>query len=70
MLEYIDGQTLASQVSATISIERFLSVAMGLTQALNGLHQQYIIHKDINPRNVLTDGNDKVSVIDFGSSQK
>lgn len=61
-------QTFIDQ-SATepIAIADFLRLSIQITTALETIHQQNIIHKDINPSNVLINQRtQKVKVIDFG----
>ena len=68
VLEWIEAGDLNGLISDTgVDIELFFKLAIQLTQALGEIHQQYIIHKDINPRNILWDGpNQAVKIIDFG----
>ncbi len=55
---------LASQ---TLPINEFLTLALSLTQSLNQIHQRHLIHKDINPANVVYNpATQQVQIIDFG----
>jgi PAS domain S-box-containing protein len=50
-------------------IGEFLPIAIKVVDALAQVHQQYIIHKDINPANIIFNpNNDRVKLIDFGIS--
>ena len=52
-----------------ISIERFLALAVAITKILAKIHHQVVIHKDINPSNiVLNPDTEVVKIIDFGIS--
>jgi histidine kinase len=52
--EYFDGLTLSTFIEAgQMSIERFLSIASAVTGIVQQLHEQKIIHRDINPSNIL-----------------
>lgn len=54
-------------VKQTRSLEEFLNLAIQMTQALGQIHQRNIIHKDINPSNiVLNPITRQVKLIDFG----
>jgi predicted ATPase/C4-dicarboxylate-specific signal transduction histidine kinase len=55
---------LASQ---SLPIDTFLSLALALTQSLNRIHQRHLIHKDINPANLIYNPDtQQVQIIDFG----
>jgi predicted ATPase/signal transduction histidine kinase len=49
-----------------LSLKEFLSIGIKLTEILGDIHQLGIIHKDINPSNILWNSEtDKLKVIDF-----
>jgi predicted ATPase/signal transduction histidine kinase/tRNA A-37 threonylcarbamoyl transferase component Bud32 len=53
----------------SISIEEFLKLSISLTEILGEIHKQNIIHKDINPSNILWNSKTgQVKIIDFGIS--
>lgn len=57
---------LASQ---KLTLEEFLATAIKITRALGYLHQHNIIHKDINPSNIIINSTTGVvQIIDFGIS--
>ena len=49
----------------TVSPQGFLAIAGQLAQALDTLHGRNLIHRDINPWNVLVDRHDRARLIDF-----
>ncbi|MBL7812044.1 MAG: AAA family ATPase [Bacteroidetes bacterium] len=52
-----------------VGILQFLEISMGITKALQQIHAGQIIHKDINPANILIDPNTlQICIIDFGIS--
>ncbi len=51
-------------------IDRFLPIAIQLTQALGALHAAGIIHKDINPGNIVLGPNEQPEFIDFGLASR
>ena len=72
ILDYVDGETLN-----TITVERVLDVliiAIRIARILGDIHHRQIIHKDINPSNILVSshggGDWHVTLIDFGISSK
>lgn len=72
LLEFIEGSTLTKFFEeGHSSLSEFLTIAIKITEALQGLHQARIIHKDINPDNILVNKKDSsISLIDFGISSK
>ncbi|WP_202224933.1 AAA family ATPase, partial [Okeania sp. KiyG1] len=54
-----------------ISVEEFLFLAIAITESLGQIHAQHIIHKDINPSNIVFNPETKeLKIIDFGISTK
>jgi predicted ATPase/class 3 adenylate cyclase/GAF domain-containing protein/tRNA A-37 threonylcarbamoyl transferase component Bud32 len=50
-----------------ISIKEFLNLAIEITQAVAEIHKHRVIHKDINPNNILYDEkNHIIKIINFG----
>ncbi|MEG4943151.1 ATP-binding sensor histidine kinase [Microcoleus sp. F4-D5] len=55
--------------SHKLTLEEFLATAIKITRALGHLHQHKIIHKDINPSNIIINSTTgRVQIIDFGIS--
>ena len=53
----------------TLPLQEFLFLAIAITNSLGQIHSQNIIHKDINPRNVVFNPETKeLKIIDFGIS--
>lgn len=56
-------------LSEPISLLDALTIGIKLSDALNSLHKKNIIHKDINPSNILWNKNtNQIRIIDFGIS--
>jgi predicted ATPase/class 3 adenylate cyclase len=72
LLNYIEGQTVKEAFEGGAqSLEFFLKTAIAMADALKEVHQQGIIHKDINGRNILVNpASGQVTIIDFGISSK
>ena len=49
-----------------LDLTRFLRIGIGLTAALRQAHRQGLIHKDVNPANVLVDDSGHVWLTGFG----
>jgi diguanylate cyclase (GGDEF)-like protein len=70
VLEDIGGISLQQYLSnGRVSITEFLKIAIQLVDAIGELHLQNIIHKDINPNNILINPvNFTIKLADFGIS--
>lgn len=70
ILEDFQGQTLSSYFNARhIDLKLFLAIAIDIAKGLGDIHHQQIIHKDINPSNILVNPiTKKIKIIDFGIS--
>jgi predicted ATPase/tRNA A-37 threonylcarbamoyl transferase component Bud32 len=53
ILEDWNGLTLDNLIGRPFDLERDLTVALALAEALEGMHHRGIIHKDIKPQNIL-----------------
>ena len=64
------GEPIKSFISDKgFAIGKFLRIAIQLTEILWRIHEANIIHKDINPSNILLNSKtDEIKIIDFGSS--
>jgi serine/threonine protein kinase len=72
VLEDFGGQSLDILLqSQTFSLSEFLSIAIQIAGALGEIHAANIIHKDINPSNIVYNPQtEQVKIIDFGISTK
>jgi serine/threonine protein kinase len=70
LLEDFDGESLKIWLSKKpFSLSEFLPIALQITQSLGQVHHHNIIHKDINPSNlVFNPQTGEVKLIDFGIS--
>ncbi|MCP4404911.1 MAG: serine/threonine-protein kinase PknK, partial [bacterium] len=72
ILDYVGGETL--NAIAVKRVSDVLIVAIRIARILGDIHHRQIIHKDINPSNILVSshGEDdwQVTLIDFGISSK
>lgn len=65
------GATSLKQLLPTLKLNlpEVLAIALKITETLEAIHQQHIIHKDINPSNiVMNPQTHQLKVIDFGLS--
>ena len=71
-LEDFGGQSLNYLPSQDkLSLEEFLNIAIKITDALRLIHAANIIHKDINPSNIVYNREtEELKIIDFGISTR
>lgn len=69
-LEDFGGESLIRVLLArSLDLREFLSLAIRITDLLASIHRRNIIHKDINPSNIVWNQNsDEVKLIDYGIS--
>ncbi len=72
VLEDINGKSLEQTLDEkkSVNLNDFLIIAIQLVSALEKLHENGIIHKDIKPSNILLDPNFKLKLVDFSISSK
>ncbi|OKH37413.1 serine/threonine-protein kinase PknK [[Phormidium ambiguum] IAM M-71] len=70
VFEDSNGQSLRTLITNKLeNIPQFLTLAIKITKALGEIHQNNIIHKDINPSNIIINPEKElVQIIDFGIS--
>jgi predicted ATPase/class 3 adenylate cyclase len=68
LLEDFNGRSLKSWLQEKkFSLSEFLTIAVRVTKILGEIHAANVIHKDINPSNILFDPDTgQVKIIDFG----
>jgi serine/threonine protein phosphatase PrpC/predicted Ser/Thr protein kinase len=67
--EYIDGQTLAQWMrdNPHADIETVRNIIEQISQGLQALHRQEMLHQDLRPNNIMIDTSGTVKIIDFGA---
>lgn len=68
--EFIPGDDLSKEITPgkTLSQDQVISLLQEILQILEFVHQQKVIHRDVNPRNILRRQQDgKLILIDFGA---
>ncbi|MCB9557546.1 MAG: protein kinase [Deltaproteobacteria bacterium] len=72
-MELLDGRPLSTVLAeeTSLSLERTLHISQQLIDALQAVHEQGIVHRDVKPENVMVLGSsDTVKVLDFGVMAK
>ena len=69
--EHIQGETLADYVRRAGPLEdvKVREIALQLCDGLAAVHGAGIVHRDINPNNIMLDSLGNVKIIDFGISR-
>lgn len=69
VIEDFGASSLESLELVNLSLPDFLPLAIKITVILSQLHQDYLIHKDINPSNIILNPvTQQLKLIDFGIS--
>jgi len=72
VLEYVEGNTLKKYIqdqkqnNQQITLLDFLQIAVATVRILAQVHENQIIHKDINPKNIIIQPEGSAYIIDFG----
>lgn len=67
LLEYVDGKPLTEFIkNESLNLEEKLFILKQTAQALDAVHCQDIIHRDVKPGNILITKENKVKLSDFG----
>lgn len=69
--EYVEGITLREKIEADgfLDDEQTRHIALQVCNGLKAVHKLGIIHRDINPNNIMITENGTVKIIDFGISR-
>ena len=65
-MEYIDGKFLTDDQFKKSNLNEKLSIFVKITDAIQYMHDRFIVHKDLKPSNILIDEHKQPKVLDFG----
>jgi len=67
VMEYVDGPSLAQRMGdGPLPADEALAILRPLAGAVDHLHAQGVIHRDVKPANVMLDHEDRVKLTDLG----
>ena len=71
VMEYLEGITLKQylQTYGPISVEEMQNIFAPILEALDKIHQNGVIHRDISPDNIMCLPEGEVKLMDFGAAR-
>lgn len=66
--EYISGDTLSDLLAdkKTLTEKQAISITEDVCRGLSALHKNGLVHRDINPNNIIISSDGKAKIIDYG----
>jgi serine/threonine protein kinase len=67
VMEFVDGETLADAIRrGPLAVRRITEIGVAVAEALDHVHAQGLVHRDVKPANVLMGRGGRVKLTDFG----
>ena len=72
VMEYLKGQTLQERIDSLgrLSMADVQTIALDTCEALEEIHSNQMLHRDIKPTNIMLTGDLRTVLIDFGSARE
>jgi serine/threonine-protein kinase len=66
-MAFLPGRTLDEWlVEGPLPVEQAVSIVEQIAGALDGIHEQGLVHRDVKPSNIMVDDADQATLLDFG----
>lgn len=71
IMKYLEGITLKEYIkqNGVMSIQDILELLVPVMEAIDVVHQNGVIHRDISPDNIMIQVNGRVKLMDFGAAR-
>lgn len=72
IMEYLDGMTLSQTLQMQqepLPVDRCVSIAIDICDALESIHKEKILHRDVSPDNIMLCKDGTVKLFDFGAAR-
>lgn len=72
VMEYLDGMTLSQTMktnNASLPVDRCVSIAIDICDALESIHKADVLHRDVSPDNIMLCRDGTVKLLDFGAAR-
>ncbi len=73
VMELIEGSSMGEVLrdrGEPLAVEEVLDVVLRAGRALEAVHEAGMLHRDINPSNIMLDGSRRIVLIDFGLARR
>jgi serine/threonine-protein kinase len=72
VMEWLDGKLLRNIIheQRKLPAERAIKITLEILDALDYIHHNGVVHRDMKPENIMVDTGDRIKLIDFGIAGK